>query len=337
METRRIEWIDIAKGFSILLVIIGHGIGGMLRGIIFSFHMPLFFILSSATFKLSSNGDEFLKKSEKSFKHLLVPAFGIYIAYTVISLVKDFSLLTDYSIYELRLYFSNIINVFVFGSGTKVSVGEAVVDRIGIPWFFFVLFFGRTLFDYLHLRLKEKAFYIAIVICSVAGVCVGMVQKLPFSFDIALAIQPFLLFGLRLRNNNTEEKALKTLLISFAVWIILFFITYKISGSYLELALRRYTLYPICFICAASGTVFVSSFSQIFSKVKALSAPIKYLGKNSIVLLCVHCFDNYFSFAWDLTEIRYVNVIIRVAEDVLIFLLIMLIIETVGKRKHKKQ
>ncbi len=48
----RIYWIDCAKGITILLVIIGHSIyNPMVRGPIFSFHMPLFFILSGMTYK----------------------------------------------------------------------------------------------------------------------------------------------------------------------------------------------------------------------------------------------------------------------------------------------
>ena len=43
---KRIEWVDIAKGIAILLMVIGHEVpSGLLYVFIFSFHMPLFFIL----------------------------------------------------------------------------------------------------------------------------------------------------------------------------------------------------------------------------------------------------------------------------------------------------
>lgn len=44
-------WIDIAKGLAILLMIIGHELRPQshLYVLIFSFHMPLFFILSGYT------------------------------------------------------------------------------------------------------------------------------------------------------------------------------------------------------------------------------------------------------------------------------------------------
>lgn len=40
----RVKWIDYAKGITMLLVIIGHTISDdLIRRMIFSFHMPLFF------------------------------------------------------------------------------------------------------------------------------------------------------------------------------------------------------------------------------------------------------------------------------------------------------
>lgn len=51
---KRIEWIDVAKAICILLMIAGHTypVGSKVRNIIFSFHMPLFFILSGYNFSL---------------------------------------------------------------------------------------------------------------------------------------------------------------------------------------------------------------------------------------------------------------------------------------------
>lgn len=46
MNTRRMQYIDMAKGIGILLVIIGHTMSlGWKKDFIYSFHMPLFFCL----------------------------------------------------------------------------------------------------------------------------------------------------------------------------------------------------------------------------------------------------------------------------------------------------
>ena len=73
----RIEWIDALKGFAILTVVIGHCADGILSAgmysqykfelqalydAIYSFHMPLFFIVSGFVFWLSKSYDRYRTK-----------------------------------------------------------------------------------------------------------------------------------------------------------------------------------------------------------------------------------------------------------------------------------
>lgn len=47
MHSQRIEWIDVAKGIAILLMVAGHTtIPKSISNFIWAFHMPLFFIAS---------------------------------------------------------------------------------------------------------------------------------------------------------------------------------------------------------------------------------------------------------------------------------------------------
>lgn len=52
-EVNRVEWIDVAKGIAIILMILGHciSVDSWLRLIIFSFHMPFFLIASGYFYK----------------------------------------------------------------------------------------------------------------------------------------------------------------------------------------------------------------------------------------------------------------------------------------------
>ena len=59
---KRIEYIDIARGIAIILMVIGHVVSGYKRAIIFSFHMPLFIIISGFFFKPGRNIKEEIKK-----------------------------------------------------------------------------------------------------------------------------------------------------------------------------------------------------------------------------------------------------------------------------------
>ena len=57
--SKRIEYIDIARGIGILLVVMGHNdfslISPFLFKLIYSFHMPLFFFMSGIFFKPHSS------------------------------------------------------------------------------------------------------------------------------------------------------------------------------------------------------------------------------------------------------------------------------------------
>lgn len=52
---KRIEYIDLAKAIAILLMVLGHCASlndiPLIRSVIYSFHMPLFFIISGYFFK----------------------------------------------------------------------------------------------------------------------------------------------------------------------------------------------------------------------------------------------------------------------------------------------
>lgn len=82
MGKERKEWLDIAKGITIILMVLGHSsLPAYLNRFIFAFHMPLFFIASGWT----SNWErytvvDFIKRRTKT---LLVP----FIVYSVIVLL----------------------------------------------------------------------------------------------------------------------------------------------------------------------------------------------------------------------------------------------------------
>lgn len=58
MAKQRLDWLDIAKGIAILLVIVGHTVNNpsIIRQVIFSFHMPLFSFWPAILFELSHGG-----------------------------------------------------------------------------------------------------------------------------------------------------------------------------------------------------------------------------------------------------------------------------------------
>lgn len=57
MKKNRMTYLDMAKGIGILFMIVGHTISlGWQKDLIYSFHMPLFFVCSGMTMVLSTTG-----------------------------------------------------------------------------------------------------------------------------------------------------------------------------------------------------------------------------------------------------------------------------------------
>lgn len=50
--SKRVSWIDIAKGLGIIFVVMGHSDNPVAQKYFFWFHMPLFFIISGYLFNV---------------------------------------------------------------------------------------------------------------------------------------------------------------------------------------------------------------------------------------------------------------------------------------------
>lgn len=75
MVKQRIEYLDYVRGVAILLVVLGHmySVEDPIRVLIYSFHMPLFFIISGFFANKDSGLLELIKKK---FKTLMIPYFA---------------------------------------------------------------------------------------------------------------------------------------------------------------------------------------------------------------------------------------------------------------------
>jgi fucose 4-O-acetylase-like acetyltransferase len=111
--TNRIQRIDIAKGITILLVVIGHfPIPVLLRSWIYSFHMPLFFLISGMLFqkeKYTSFRQFFIRRNFSLFFPFIIFSVIIYALTFLIKMnAYSFSLNNGW---ELALWFIPVLYV----------------------------------------------------------------------------------------------------------------------------------------------------------------------------------------------------------------------------------
>lgn len=335
---QRIEWIDCAKGIAMLLVLLGHSVYGTLRGMIFSFHMPLFFILSAMTYRLSADTRQLGAKSKKAFFHLFLPAlllYGLDVGGHILLALRAGTFRSTGAFWLTK----GLTMIFASGaiSAARPPMDLIPVERMGIPWFLIVLAIGRSLFDWLHLK-AGRGFGLLCLLLGVAGVIIGQYFWLPLSFDVALASLLFLLVGYWLRRFDFNKRPLIRFLIASGIWLGTFLLLEPLGLKYLEMSARRYPLYPLCLLTAVSGTMMVAYFSIFLVRfLRWLKRPLLFIGEHSLMMLCVHTLD----FMWEGLYLRVshqplLQAIARIGIDLAVFLIVVFIKKLIGKKELSK-
>lgn len=331
---KRIGWVDMAKGVAILSVIIGHTlcmeslVENMWRGVIFSFHMPLFFILSAFTFQFSINTEQFGRNTVRAFKHLIIPTLCLFAIQTVLDLLKETGV-SDWQFWKDKAM------KLLFASGVDVHIADYTVPAMGMLWFLAVLFSARSLYDWLQLNIKSCKFYIILSVFTCLGVICGQYLQLPFSFDIALAVLPFFGCGQMWKNRQKTISSISTWLL-LLVWVSTLVLMFAVNGNYLELACRTYPLFPLSHLTAVVGVFIVGKACQcIVEKRENLCKPLMFLGKNSFLLLGVHYLDKNYEMIWRVCENNYCNLTVRICIDVMLMIVGMKIYKYVLTFKNR--
>lgn len=231
MGSKRLDWIDIAKGIAIILVIVGHTVPNPspLRHAIFSFHMPVFFILAGYTFRPKP----WRELLGGSVSRLLVPYVVLALAWQVPTFLMSGAPLTSGTLVAG-------LKTLVFASG--VDVPGLGVAAVGMAWFLAALFTSRLLFNAL-VRLFDRGGIGVVwqgVVCAAIAFCGLSVSRyfgvyLPLDLDLSCYIVLLMWVGYTARQRGLEPSVSKPLLFIGAgvAWLVLA----ALSG--LELSSRR--------------------------------------------------------------------------------------------------
>ncbi len=324
----RLQYWDVAKGITILLVIMGHlpETPEQVKQAIYTFHMPFFFI-ANAFFIKHYDVKVHMRKNAKS---LLVP-------YMVVCILEAFCYSlrgnTDvYRAYDIRQLSGNVISgsdmtfmgifldkladMFVGISFTSTRFKE--FESIWIVWFLAVLFVAKVMYvgirkltsmccEKLHVEMntdsrdgdKSNWIVLGVILCiSVVGMLIGQKYAfLPWSVDVAMACLPFMWVGEYLHNSNVMEQKNSRIyfVLCLITWIIL-----TSMGFRGELALRIYPAYLIWMINAIAGSIVVIGIARWLSANSNKVVDIlTWCGRNSIIILGIHCIEHRF-FDWNI-------------------------------------
>lgn len=274
VDKQRIQFIDLAKGICIILVVLGHLVPVFNENLtfVFCFRMPLYFCLSGLFFK---DYGGFKNLTVKKCNKILIPFIAWYIIgygiYYLGRTITHSSIEAPYHIWDILI--SN--------------------DIYNIPiWFLLCLFWSNVLFAIIRMLAKsETAIGIGVLIVACAGWLLSFFDVFNFLYiGSAMSCLPFFYMGYALKRTQilypSQSKKVDFVIMCFCLIIasLIAFLPeepprllyYKNGVSYGNI-LQIY-------LCAAMFVVGILLLCKFIGHIPFVS----WLGRYSIIVLVTH-------------------------------------------------
>ena len=279
---QRDEAIDILKGIGIVLVLTAHSLEGFVSQFAYTFHMPLFFIVTGL-FISAYSGTEgggftewWWKRARKDGKRLLYPALftiAVILAVSCLWYIKKDS------------YLQNPVTL-IWNDAPQGKLNY--VNMLGNLWFLFALFFAKQFF-YVFSYLMDG--WLLPVVCLVLGIAAVFIRQwydLPFEVLGGACVLPFIWVGYWLMRGKR-----KVVVPRWSYLTIPFWVTFIFWGNG-RLGAMPLTYYLPYIVSACGGTLFFYHVSKAIEiKTRYLSKCLAFLGVYSLILICAPSIETY--------------------------------------------
>lgn len=257
--SERLQWIDMAKGWGILLLIYGHVADDIFAKWLYTFHIPLFFFLSGYVFNPNKDWKTFIYSKSKS---LLLPYISLGIPLILINLRYGFD-------------FEFLITNFI------------VQERMFPLWFITSLFIMLLIAYCIFNRFSSTLHQLIIsVLLGITGVILWRMEivSLPWNIDITMVAFPFFYIGYRLKHSYKFQTLFKHDM--FVFWLSFFIVLNLVGFALIQLSnhptidlfYSKFGIEYIAYPCALAGIFAIILFSHRFT-----IDFISYIGKNSLL------------------------------------------------------
>ncbi len=266
MGVKRIEFVDLAKGVCILLVVMNHiGVPEYIPGL-YAVKVPVFFVLS---------GLFFLKKVNR----------GGYLVNILKSIILPFTVyyLASYTLF----YLMNWIKPDLLGGNYSFSIIDVFRQRNlfnGPLWFLLSLAEVELLFFTLWKYVKNEILRCCLIL-SIA--MVGFVLSefkifVPLWLDTTMVASLFFYFGILISRTGFLTDSPQTSYLIFAgLFCYMFFLLFPVK---IQMSTNQYS---DVYLTVISGMAIVGFILFACKLIKKLP-PINWIGTNSLVVLCTH-------------------------------------------------
>lgn len=272
---KRDNTIDIAKGITIFLMVLGHNIfNSIISEKIYIFHMPLFFFLSGFFIKK----EPFVEFVQNKIKRLILP----------------------FIFYWLFIRIWNCIFIFI----TNGLSADAIKDYInserffpnsGSLWFLISLFSVCVVSYFLIFKIRTLYVIVILILFNIIAYTLPNVQGVfPLYYGQSMLVLPFFVFGYWFYNVNKNNSLYKYLISLSSTYIIfLIFLTFLlllfIPWENLDISVQMWSNPISLYGGAFCGILLILLFSSYISKkIRLLSNLFSLWGKESLHILGYH-------------------------------------------------
>lgn len=292
MESKRLDFLDIAKGIAIILVLFSHSSGFPVFGnAVVAFYMPLFFFVSGYVYK---PGRGIKNNIIRKLKQLLIP----YAGFTLLLYAEHILL----AILKHELTWDNIFMPLIGALYSRAALyADMRQDNIyfftlsnGPMWFITGMAVSCVIFYCLvdkFLENRKNMLIITVVLIAVTVVFTYCPVLLPWSIDTAFACALFMLYGALLGKNKFFGDGNKV-----NIWyLILVTLVYCMISELCEpvnLSLRDYG-YPnaigaFWFIFAAMTGIIIFLWLCKYMEKSAIKNIFITIGKHTYTIMALH-------------------------------------------------
>lgn len=310
----RITFLDTAKALAITLVILGHCDAASvpyLPRIIWSFHMPLFFLISGMFLRPRPIG-EALRKYARAYlvPYFLVSLFGI----GMVALAQP------------ERFFDCVLGA-LWGSHLPARFLKLGYHVDGGPqWFLFALFSGCMIFNFVSRISDTFRRWLTTLAIAVLGIVIGRLHPLPFSICHGAFASLYLMVGSEIKRYDLIEKfcALPKTMVGLVAVAWLALVGFH-DGVFDMRSMHSGGFSTIVISVVASMVV--------LSVVRKIPWDGGWMGRSTLAILCGHSLVLSYLLpicgrgALDFTSVRVVNFLIAFAINFVGALLLALILQ----------
>lgn len=279
ISKKRLEYIDIARGIAIISIILGHLGLRSINKIVFTFHVPIFFLITGYFLNTRCSLKEFVKNKART---LLIPYFITSLVIIGLATLKGIIFGGTKEAFVEWLYAA------LYGAGDNYTE-PFYIKGIGAIWFLWATFWGSC---FLKISLKLSKWFRLLFVLGLFGIGYGsrVLFWFPLSIQAGMCSTLFMYIGYQYREikeqleKMPDESKCFLAVFAFGTWIS--FINQFQSFWLVHCDVGRGIIDIFGAVCGCICVIMISKFIE--GKIQILAKPLSFLGKYSLFVLCIH-------------------------------------------------